>query len=65
MKYGRRPNFSKVEDDLDFFKMEDNLNFFKMEDDLKLLKIEDDLKFSNGRQHKTIKLKQWLWHRSG
>ena len=61
-----------MEDDLNFFKMEDDLKLFKMEDDLKFVKMEDDLKFSNGRQPKTIKcnlkqlkLKQWLWHRSG
>ena len=42
---GRRPQFLKMEDDLNFLKMEDNLNFLKMEEALNFLKMKDDLIF--------------------
>ena len=48
MKYGRRPNFSKVEDDLNFFKMEDDQNKIKMEDNL--------IFFQNGRRHNSFSI---------
>ena len=48
---GRRPNFSKVEDDLNFFKMEDDLNFFQNGRGPHFSKIEDEQKNSkNGRR---------------